>query len=126
MANRTRFKNIFILLASLLFIPALISSCASWLPDAHRQDVTQGNEIKREALNKIHIGMSKSEIVPIIGNPTLKDPFHANRWDYFYRFVPGHQQAEQSRLTLYFEGNRLVRIDDSDYREPESLIEKIE
>ncbi|MFC1589248.1 outer membrane protein assembly factor BamE [Pseudomonadota bacterium] len=100
-----------------------LSSCASWLPEAHRQDVTQGNEIKREALDKIHVGMTKSEITPILGNPTLKDPFHANRWDYIYRYVPGRDQAKQSRVTLFFDGDKLIRIDDSEYKEPESLIE---
>lgn len=81
-------------------------------------DVTQGNEIKREALNKIHVGMRKSEITPILGNPTLKDPFHSGRWDYIYRYVPGREQAIQSRVTLFFDGDTLIRIDDSDYREP--------
>ena len=103
---------------------AFMSSCASWLPDAHRQNVVQGNEIKQVTLNKIHIGMKKSEITPLIGNPTLKDPFDANRWDYIYRLVPGRNQAKQSRLTLYFKGDKLVKMDDSEYKELESLIEK--
>jgi len=120
MANRTRFKNIFILLSSI----SLISSCANWLPDAHRQSVVQGNEIKQKTLNKIHIGMKKSEITPLIGNPTLKDPFHANRWDYIFRIVPGRNTAKQSRLTLYFKADELIKIDDSEYKELEPLIEK--
>ena len=123
MANRTRFKINLSLSVFLLVSISLISSCASWLPNAHRLDVTQGNEIKRETLDKIHIGMKKSEITAIIGNPMLKDPFHANRWDYIYRFVAGREQAKQSRVTLFFEGNELIRIDDSEYKEPESLLE---
>ena len=120
MANLTRFKKTSIFLISIV----LISSCTSWLPEAHRQDVTQGNEIKQEVLNKIHIGMKKSEITLLIGNPTLKDPFHANRWDYIYIYVPGREQARQSRLTLYFEGDELVRMDDSEYKEIDSLTEE--
>lgn len=119
MANRTRFKKISTLLISI----ALISSCAGWLPDAHKQDVVQGNEIKQETLNKIHLGMKKSEITPLIGNPTLKDPFHANRWDYIYIYVQGHEQAKQSRLTLYFKDDELIKMDDSEYKEIETLIE---
>lgn len=122
MANRTRFKKIVILLISI----ALINSCASWLPEAHRQDVVQGNEIKRETLNKIQPGMKKAEITALIGNPTLKDPFHANRWDYLYIVVPGRDQAKQSRLTLYFEGDRLIKMDDSEYKEIESPIDEKE
>ncbi|MCW8831540.1 MAG: outer membrane protein assembly factor BamE [Gammaproteobacteria bacterium] len=122
MPNWTPFKNFFVFLFTLW----LISSCSSWLPDAHRQDVTQGNEIKREALDKILIGMKKAEITPIIGNPTLKDPFHANRWDYIYRHVPGRGEAVQSRVTLFFEGDELIRIDDSEYKEPEPPADKEE
>lgn len=108
------------------FIPGLLSlfilsSCESWLPDAHRPDFTQGNAIKREALDKIQLGMKASEITPILGSPLLKDPFHANRWDYMYRHLPARGEVLQSRLTLYFENGVLIRIDDSEYREPESF-----
>ena len=96
-------------------------ACASWLPDAHRLDVTQGNIIKRDALDRIQTGMKKLEITSILGNPMLTDPFHTQRWDYIYHFIPAHGKAMQSRLTLYFEGEVLVRIDDSEYREPESF-----
>lgn len=123
MLNHIRFNKFLILLTSIMLLSAFVSSCASWLPEAHRQDVLQGNEIKREALNKIQIGMKKSEITSIIGNPTLKDPFHANRWDYIYRYVPGRREAEQSRLTLYFDGDSLIRIDDSEYKEPNPLLD---
>lgn len=123
MPNRAHSKLFFV---SLLIAQLFLASCASWLPEAHRQDVTLGNEIKREALDKIHIGMTKTEITPILGNPTLKDPFHANRWDYIYRHVPGRDEARQSRVTLFFEGDKLIRIDDSGYKDPESLIQKEE
>lgn len=121
MINRPRFRVFSVLMPFLLL---LLTSCASWLPEAHRQDVVQGNEIKQEMLDKLHVGMNKAEITAIIGNPTLKDPFHADRWDYIYRLVPGRQPATQSRLTLYFEGDTLVKIDASKYREPETTVEE--
>ncbi len=121
MINRPRSRA---LLVSIPFLLLLLTSCASWLPEAHRQDVVQGNEIKREMLDQLHVGMKKSEITAIIGNPTLKDPFHANRWDYIYRLAPGRQPVTQSRLTLYFKGDTLVKIDASEYREPEATVEE--
>ena len=124
MANQTRLKKFLTLLASITILSLFSSSCASWIPEAHRQDVRQGNEIKRETLNKIHIGMKKREITPLLGNPTLKDPFHANRWDYIYRYVEGRKEAEQSRVTLFFKDNVLIRIDTSEYKEPKPLITK--
>jgi outer membrane protein assembly factor BamE len=113
-------KNIRHLIPLLLAV-FLISSCESWLPDAHRPDFTQGNVIKPEALEKIQIGMKKSEITPILGSPMLIDPFHKNRWDYIYRYLPAGRSDDkviESRVTLFFEDDRLVKIDDSFYVEP--------
>lgn len=120
MSHRNNFRYLIPVLISAFFL----SSCESWLPDAHRPDFTQGNAIKREALDKIQLGMKASEITPILGSPLLKDPFHSNRWDYMYRFLPGRGDIIQSRLTLYFEDGVLIRIDDSEYREPKAINEK--
>ncbi|NOR42686.1 MAG: outer membrane protein assembly factor BamE [Gammaproteobacteria bacterium] len=95
-----------------------ISACASWLPDAHRLDLQQGNTIKLEQLEAIEIGMTKSEVRQIMGSPMLSDPFHNQRWDYIYRFIPNKGFERKSLLTLYFENDELITIDDSQYVEP--------
>ena len=65
-----------------------LTACADWLPEAHRIDLQQGNTVKLEQLEGIEIGMSKSEVRKIMGSPMLSDPFHNQRWDYIYRFIP--------------------------------------
>ena len=95
-----------------------LSACADWLPEAHRLDLQQGNTVKLEQLEGITIGMSKSEVRKIMGSPMLSDPFHDQRWDYIYRFIPNKGFERKSLLTLYFENDLLVRIDDSQYVEP--------
>ncbi|MGB5396011.1 MAG: outer membrane protein assembly factor BamE [Gammaproteobacteria bacterium] len=106
------------LFLALLLAASLLSACAEWLPDAHRPDLTQGNAIKPEDLAKLQPGMSKQKITSIIGSPTLLDPFHAERWDYVYRYIPGRGEIEQSRVSLFFDGDVLQRIDDSAYSPP--------
>lgn len=106
------------LILTTLLCATLVSACAAWLPDAHRPDLTQGNAIKPEDLAKLQPGMSKQKITAIIGSPTLLDPFHANRWDYIYRYIPGRGEIEQSRVSLFFDGDVLQRIDDSGYTPP--------
>lgn len=108
-----------ILLISILFFSLLLSACESWLPQAHRLDLTQGNVIERDNLEKLQLGMSRTEVTQIIGHPMISDPFHAERWDYLYRYIPGRGEAQQSRVTLFFEANKLIKIEDSTYREPE-------
>lgn len=106
------------LILPLLLATGLLSACASWLPNAHRPDFTQGNAIKPENLSQLHPGMSKAKIVEIIGNPTLIDPFHSERWDYIYRYIPGRGDSEESRVSLFFKGDVLSRIDISAYTAP--------
>lgn len=107
-----------IAISALLTALMLLSACASWLPDAHKIDIIHGNAIERDDLNKIHPGMTKAEVTPILGTPLISDPFHAQRWDYIYQYLPGKGEQAQSRVTLFFEGDRLVKIDDSEYLEP--------
>jgi len=80
--------------------------------------MNQGNTIKLEQKEAIEIGMSKSEVRKIMGSPMLSDPFHNQRWDYIYRFIPKKGFERKSLLTLYFEDENLIRIDDSQYVEP--------
>ncbi len=105
--------------ATLLVAMALsVGACAEWLPDAHRLDLQQGNTIKLEQVKQLEIGMSKEEVRKILGSPMLADPFHNQRWDYIYRFIPGRGFERKSRLTLFFSDDILQRIDDSEYVEP--------
>ncbi len=95
-----------------------LSACADWLPEAHKLDLQQGNTIKLIQLESLELGMTKSEVRKIMGSPMLSDPFHNQRWDYIYRFIPNKGFERKSLLTLYFENDRLVKIDDSQYIEP--------
>jgi len=96
----------------------LLNACASWLPEPHKLDLQQGNTIKLKQLESLEIGMSKSEVRRIMGSPMLSDPFHYQRWDYIYRFIPNKGFERKSLLTLYFEDDKLAKIDDSQYVEP--------
>lgn len=109
-----RFSRPFTIICCILSL----SACAQWLPDAHRLDLQQGNTVKLEQLEAIKIGMTKAEVRKIMGSPMLSDPFHAQRWDYIYRFIPNKGFERKSLLTLYFENDRLIEINDSKYVEP--------
>lgn len=95
-----------------------ITACSSWLPDAHHLDLQQGNTVKLEQLEAINVGMTKSEVRKIMGSPMLSDPFHNQRWDYIYRFIPNKGFERKSLLTLYFESDVLLKIDASKYVAP--------
>ena len=101
----------------LIFITSLIISLVmlSTGCEPHRIDVQQGNKIKPSALAKLKTGMSRKQVLYVLGTPLLKDPFHQDRWDYIYYLKPGNDTVKQSRVTLYFKADKLVKIDDSAY-----------
>ena len=103
---------------TVIFCTIVLSACAGWLPEPHRLDLQQGNTIKLAQLESITLGMRKDEVRRIMGSPMLSDPFHNQRWDYIFRFIPNKGFVRKSLLTLYFEDDILIKIDDSQYIEP--------
>lgn len=73
-------------------------------------DVRQGNYVSQDMVAQLRPGQTKDQVRFILGTPLIVDAFHSDRWDYVYRFVPGHGQVEQRRLIVYFQDNRLVRV----------------
>lgn len=65
-----------------------------------------------EMRNKLKVGMTRLQVKAILGTPLVHDAFHANRWDYVYRLEKKGKLIEKQRMTLYFEGEHLARIDD--------------
>jgi outer membrane protein assembly factor BamE len=98
----------------IILLSLLLASCSSVpMPSAYKMDIRQGNYVTAEMRDKIKLGMSRAQVRYVMGTPMVSDVFHANRWDYVYRLEHGRELVEQQRLTLYFEGENLVRIDDS-------------
>jgi outer membrane protein assembly factor BamE len=101
----------------LIFIICLAFSLSLSLTacEPHRIDIQQGNKIKPETLEKLKIGMTRKQVVFLLGTPLLKDPFHHDRWDYVFYLKPGNQAVKQSRVTLHFKQGRLITINDAAY-----------
>ncbi|VAW64866.1 hypothetical protein MNBD_GAMMA09-775 [hydrothermal vent metagenome] len=83
--------------------------------EPHRIDIQQGNKVDPEVYEQLKKGMTRKQIVFLLGTPLLKDAFHQDRWDYIYYLKPGNEDVKQSRVTLYFKGDSLVKIDGSAY-----------
>lgn len=99
---------------NIILLSLLLASCGN-LPilSAYKMDIRQGNYVTKEMRDKLTLGMSRAQVSYVLGTPMISDAFHGNRWDYVYRLEHDGKMVEQQRLTLYFEGNNLVRIDDS-------------
>jgi outer membrane protein assembly factor BamE len=97
----------------LVLISLLLASCGSYTPTwLHTNEVRQGNLISADMREKIKVGMTAEQAKSVLGTPLINDPFHANRWDYVYHLNQAGKRVEQHRLTLFFDGERVSRIED--------------
>ena len=90
----------------------LTAGCEPTLPSFYTVPVRQGNYIARAMVAQLRPGMTRQQVQRILGTPLIADPFHRNRWDYYYQYGKGGQIAEQRRVTVFFTGDTLERIDD--------------
>ncbi|MCX7147740.1 MAG: outer membrane protein assembly factor BamE [Sulfuritalea sp.] len=98
----------------LLLLP-LLAACSttpqitSYL-SPYRMDVRQGNFVTQEMVAQLKPGLTREQVRFILGSPLVADMFHVDRWDYVYRFQPGHGEAQQRRLVVFFQDNKLTRV----------------
>lgn len=99
-----------------LALSAAVTGC-SLLPDAHKIDVQQGNIVDRAARDELRTGMTKQQVRFLLGNPVINDLFNPDRWDYIYYVTPAGETPTMKRLTLYFDGSVLTRVQDEYFDE---------
>ncbi len=112
-------------LALLLISLNLLIACGgdpAWLPRAHKITIQQGNLLSENQIERIAVGMPRSDIRGLLGAPVANTSFHNERWDYYYTSTPAGQPTEAKRLSLIFENDKLKEID----RTPEEVTGKIE
>lgn len=83
----------------------------------YRIDIQQGNFVSREMVEQLKENMQRKEGVTrdqvrfVMGTPLLTDIFHADRWDYVFHLKKSNGGTISSRVTVFFDKNRLTRID---------------
>lgn len=96
-------------------LSGLTGGCTTWSSlnflTPYKIDIQQGNVVKAEDIAKLQPGMTRVEVKTILGTPLLTDPFHANRWDYVFRFRKGSTITEEREFTVFFEQDKLARIE---------------
>ncbi len=86
----------------------------------YRVDIQQGNFVSREMVAQVRENMkSKEGMTPeqvrfVMGTPLVMDVFHQDRWDYVFRLEKNNGDIILSDVTVYFENNRLKRLEGGD------------
>jgi outer membrane protein assembly factor BamE len=82
---------------------------ANW--GAYHMEIQQGNLVTQDAVNKLKLGMTHSQVRFLLGTPLVADNFHANRWDYKYQLYQNDKLVSDKLLTVTFEGDALSKIE---------------
>lgn len=96
----------------MLFRLLLLAAClalSSCFLKPHKIDVQQGNYLDEEMIAKLKPGMTRSQVRFLLGTPLIADPFHPERWDYLLLDRRQGKLVRDRRLTVWFEGDKLVR-----------------
>ncbi len=110
-------------------IAGLLTACSvervSNFP-SYKLTVQQGNQVNADALRQLQPGLTEVQVQQLLGTPALRDPFHANRWDYTYAVTHNGVLKEQKNLTLHFKDGVLATItgDIPNEEETEALTDK--
>ena len=100
----------------LLGVLLLGTACSRVPLGVYRIDVQQGNVLSEDMLAQLSPGMEKRKVRFLLGTPMLIDTFNQDRWDYIYTHSRGGGIVEQRQVTLFFEGDRLERIEGDVHR----------
>lgn len=104
---------------ALVFVALFLSACIR----PYQPDIQQGNILNNSDLSEIRYGMSKQEVLFILGTPMVIDPFNESRWDYYYSNIDQQKRETSTRLiTTLFDGDKLVAVQgDVDLRNIQNL-----
>ncbi len=93
--------------------------CVALTGCVFRIDIQQGNVLEEENIEQVAVGMTRSAVRFLLGTPMVEDSFHQDRWDYAYYLRLGRSRnVSRAWLVIYFEGDRVVRIDRDVQLEP--------
>ncbi len=116
-----KYKHLFFI----AFITIALQGCKNWI---FRIDVPQGNFLEQKDVDKLRVGMTKEQVIFILGRPVVKDSFDKDTWYYVYEIKRGQSKnGEDFRSTLIINYvDNLVASLEGDFDEPENFHDSLD
>jgi len=96
-------------LAMLMVCGLILTGCSLFKP--YHMDIPQGNQLTPEQTATLHTGMTKEQVIHLLGSPVQTNALDANRMDYVYTMQKNGGPIEEKQLSLFFDHNVLTRIE---------------
>jgi outer membrane protein assembly factor BamE len=89
----------------------------------YRPDVQQGNLLIGKNVGELKPGLTKQQVLALLGTPSVVSPFDQNRWNYVATLQRRGGAVKERTLTLYFDNDTLVRTEGDFMKEtPQELL----
>jgi len=112
MVSNRKLRSLALALVALTLLPAL-NGCV------YRMNIQQGNYLENSTLAQLQVGMTRSQVRYLLGTPMVPDAFDNDRWDYLYYLRKGRlTKPEQRHLTVFFEDDKVARVDRHELNAP--------
>jgi outer membrane protein assembly factor BamE len=99
-------------LAPLLALAAVCAGCL------YRMEIQQGNMLDDTQVEQLQTGMTRSQVLYLLGTPMVPDAFDKDRWDYYHYLDSGRGSGWDykmtRRVTVWFEDDKVARIEHDD------------
>ena len=89
-------------------LAAAAAACALAAGCIYKVSVYQGSIIDPADLDKVENGMTREQVAYVLGTPTVRDPFHADRWDYV--FTSGTLAGERRIVVIRFSDSGVTSV----------------
>ena len=89
-----------------LMLVAALGGCV------YRMDIQQGNFLEGKTVDKLEVGMTRTQVRYLLGTPMVPALFDHDRWDYLYYFQRGRlRKPVQRHLVVYFKEDKVMRLE---------------
>jgi outer membrane protein assembly factor BamE len=94
-----------------LLVFAMLALSLSGCHIAYKPDVQQGNLLDKKVVDQLKPGMTKHQVLILMGTPSVSTPFDQSRWDYVSTFSHRGNPQKVRTFTLTFNNDTLVRTE---------------
>ncbi|HEV2109965.1 MAG TPA: outer membrane protein assembly factor BamE [Gammaproteobacteria bacterium] len=104
-------------LLSLVLLTLSLTAC-------FKPEIRQGNFLDKDSVALLKPGMNQAQVLAIMGRPMIRDPFHAQRWDYVRWVNPNDGKPIQNwRVSVFFQNGLVASVDTPPPENPETQIQ---
>jgi len=79
--------------------------------EPYKMEIVQGNVVTKEQVAALTKGLTRTQVMMVVGTPLISSPFHGDRWDYTFSLQRQGKEAQLRRVSVFFTGDRMDRVE---------------